>query len=363
MAVAIRNPTYDTPNGSPRLNVYVDPAVGAFDLTPPGPDVVTTRLDQLVRAEVVVLDAKERRLASVPVRFDRRLRSGTLGSLLGADASGSFTVSLEVNLETRASHLRFRFRVAEAATPEMLLPIVSLLEKGRAGNRLGIWLSDAGRWGAAPAPIPEDAPRPAPEFVQAVRTLARIARRSGASFTMPREIDQETAASIGRVDRLLLGEHVTGNWSAATIADDAELVAFLEASPHGAMVEFTAQLVLHLDGRDIPIGDVEYRLPRVRLTKGGSGEMDLEPWDDDTTFELRLICVRTRSHDDGTAAWVPESMLEPLRGRWVAQSGTSFVGFGGSFTEVSQAVRASGRLATVWFVPSGDSPPEFPVAV
>ncbi len=305
-----------------------------------------------LKAQLVITDRRGRRQAALPVDFDRRLQRESAVSLLGSGAMGAFLVSLDANLPPAGVRMRFRFAPHSDSTPGELSQVIRWFEALAPDRKLGLWISDRDRWGIGPDPIPEDHPRVPDDYAGAVHALARIQQRSGVTFKMPEEIDDEDARSISVTDALLKGKTVSGRWTDASIQEDPQLLRFLEESEHGVMLEFKATHHLRLGSEEIPIGEVEYRFLQVRHAERDPKQhiIRLAPGQNDR-FEIRLVGVAESQRPDGSTSWVPAAMLEPYAGRWVAQSGTQVLLTAASFAEAAQKVRASGRLATIWRVP------------
>ena len=308
----------------------------------------------MLRAELVVTDDRQRRLAVVPVDFDKRVERGDgLVSLLGQSPDGSLRVSLDASSPPTGVNMRFHFRPDQRTTPTALREIVSWFDSLRSDRRLGLWMRDRGKWGIGPEPIGSDLPRMPDDYGRAVRVLARIEQRAGVSFDMPDEITDEEAEAIGVADALVKGKTVTGRWDGASVNDDPDLLELLEDSPHGALLEFRATHALRLADRNVEIGEVEYRFLQVEFADHDQEQhvIRLRPGGRSDRFEMRLVAVAQRPRNDGETAWVPQAMLEAFAGRWVAQSGTEILDSSDSFEDLAVRLKGSGRLATVWRVP------------
>lgn len=307
----------------------------------------------LLRAELVVVDRSGHSRARLPVSFDQRIARGTSVSLLGSDRGGSLKVSVETGGPQSDGRMRFSFRPDPAATPRSVRDVITWFEALSSDRQLGLWMADRDRWGIRPGPISASPPRLPRDYVRAARVLARIEDRTGTTFPMPAEFDEDTAEAIDIADRLLRGVAIVGRWSGATIEADGDLRAFLGDSEHGVMLEYTATHRLQLGGHEITIGEVDYRLLHARMAPGQAGEgmIRLIPGSSDRA-ELRLIGVPEVERLDGVTSWVPAAMLEPHVGRWVAQSGTRVIASGDTFADAAEKARASGRLATIWRVPA-----------
>lgn len=305
-----------------------------------------------LKAELVITDRRGRRQASLPVDFDRRVQGESAVSLLGAGAVGAFLVSLDAKLPPEGVRMRFRFAPHSKSTPEELSQVISWFEALAPDRQLGLWMSDRGRWGIGPDLIPGNHPRVPDDYARAVHALARIQQRSGVTFHMPEEIDDEDARSISVTDALVKGKTVSGRWTDASIDEDPQLLRLLEDSEHGVMLEFKTTHHLRLGSKDIPIGEIEYRFLQVLHAEHDPHQhiIRLVPGENDR-FEVRLVGVAEVERADGATNWVPTAMLEPYAGRWVAQSGTQVILSAESFGEAAERVRARGRLATIWRVP------------
>ena len=306
-----------------------------------------------LRAELVIVDSRGRRQASLPVDFDRRVQNASAVSLLGSGSNGALQVSLKAPLPVSGARIGLRFTPRSDSTPLDLHKVVHWLEALAPRRLLGLWMRDGARWGTEPIPIPTDYPRVPKDYARAVRVLARIQQRSGRAFAMPMEIDEEAAEAIGLTDALLRGKTVVGRWKDVSIQQDPELIGFLNDSKHGVMLEFRTSHILRIGTQEVEIGEVEYRLLQVlnyehdeekqliRLTPGTENR-----------FHVRLVAVAEKFREDGATNWVPAAMLEPYAGRWIAQSGTQVLIAAEGFAEAAMKVRASGRLATIWRVPA-----------
>lgn len=305
-----------------------------------------------LKAELIITDRRGRRQVSLPVNFDRRVQGESAVSLLGSGAAGAFLVSLDAKLPPAGVRMRFRFAPHSKSTPEDLGRVITWFEALAADRQLGLWMSDRGRWGVRPDPIPGDHPRVPDDYARAVHALARIQQRSGVTFHMPAEIDDDDARSISVTDALVTGKTVSGRWTDASIEDDPQLLRLLEDSEHGVMLEFKTTHHVRLGSTEIPIGEVEYRFLQVRHAERDAKQhvIRLVPGENDR-FEVRLVGVAEAERPDGSTNWVPSAMLEPFAGRWIAQSGTHVILSAESFVEAAEKVRTRGRLATVWRVP------------
>jgi len=313
----------------------------------------TDLLEPLLRSELVVVDERGRRRSALPVSFTDRVRGENIASLLGIDPSGSLHVALEATIPATTLWMRFRFQPGPTATPLDLRPIIGWLESLAPGRKLGLWMPEKGRWAAEPHPIPSGIPTIPSGYAGAVRVLARIQERAGASFVMPENVDEDLAKDLGVADKLVRGETASGRWRDVSINDDPQLLGYLKSSEHGALLEFTTDFILEIDGASVAVGQVEYRFMQVTLAghDKNDGVIRLVPGHNDR-FDVRLVAVPERVNPDGATSWLPTAMLEPYKDKWIAQSGTKILLSGHSFEEVTAAVRAHGRLATVWRVPA-----------
>ena len=305
-----------------------------------------------LKAELVIADRRGHRQASLPVDFDRRVQGESTVSLLGSGALGAFLVSLDAQLPPERVRMRFRFAPHSGSTPEELSQVIRWFEALAPRRQLGLWMSDRRRWGIGPDLIPDDHPRVPDDYARAVHALARIQQRSGVTFHMPAEIDDEDARSISVTDALVKGKTVSGRWIDASIEEDPQLLRFLEDSEHGVMLEFKTLHHLRLGSKEIPIGEVEFRFLQVLHAEHNPHRhiIRLVPGED-RRFEVRLVGVAAAERPDGSTNWVPAAMLEPYAGRWIAQSGSQVILSAESFVEAAEKVRARGRLATIWRVP------------
>lgn len=322
-------------------------------------DVISTQTGPVLqaapflKAELLITDQGGRRQACVPIDFDRRVQRGDTVSLLGSGGEGSLQVSLDASVPATGVRMRFRFTPGPESTPEALNKVVAWFEALAPNRQLGLWMRDPGRWGVGPGPIPHDHPRVADDYARAVRSLARIQQRSGASFTMPEEISDLEAEAIGVADALVKGKTIAGRWTEASINEDLQLLNFLNESEHGALLEFKATHHLRLGSQEVPLGKVEYRFLQVGDAEhdGEKHVIRLRPGSNHR-FEVRLVDVAEKPRADGSTSWVPAAMLEAYAGRWVAQSGTQLLASSDTFAVAAEKLRASGRLATIWRVPS-----------
>lgn len=307
----------------------------------------------LLRTELVVTDHRGRRQAALAVEFDKRVQRDGLTSLLGHSRDGSLQVSLDTSIPMSGVRMNFRFDPGPESTPEALNEVVSWFGALREERQLGLWMRDRGRWGIVPEQIPPDHPHLPDDYALAVRVLARIQQRSGRSFAMPEVISEVDAEAIGVADALVRGETVAGSWADLSVNEDVQLLALLQESPHGALLEFKAAYCLRLGDQEIPIGIVDYRFLQVEHSKHDKEHrvIRLKPGSRTNRFEVRLVGVAGGPRADGATSWVPKAVLEPFAGRWVAQSGTLIVRSSDSFVDLVQGLRASGRLATIWRVP------------
>lgn len=307
---------------------------------------------RVLQCELVALDERGRRRAALPVVFDRWVDTGQRRSLLGSDPSGSLRLTLRLRPSAGETYLGYTFKPAPSASPSQLASIIRWFEEARPGRRSGLWDEARRSWLLGPDPVPEAPPGLAKGYVDVVKALARIERRAEVLLTVPRTITAELARDIEIADRLVQGTSVTGTWTEAQLDEDPEMRDLMRDAEHGAMVQFVAEYHLRLPDQAIFLGETEQTLHHARLSSqdAGEGPVILEPGGQNTT-ELVLVHVPSRTHDDGSTAWVPAAMLEPYAGRWVAQSGTTILASGRERAEVLDALRARGALATVWKVP------------
>lgn len=173
---------------------------------------------------------------------------------------------------------------------------------------------------------------------------------------MPDAIDAQLAGEVDVTDRLLRGLTVRGTWTRAQlVGDDSTVRETLANAPLGIGVSFVAEHGLSLGADPVVLGRVEYALEQALLdpddpgdgptllTVGGRGGM-----------QMTLVSLRPWTNADGSTSWLPASMLEQYRGRWIAQSGTTVLASEATFDKAVSAARAQGRLATVWLVPDVD---------
>lgn len=314
-----------------------------------------SRLEPLLRSSLVVTDEDGRHHRSVPVIFTSRVAGEEVTSLLGTDPTGSLHVALDGQTADPLNGVRLQLSL-EPSPPVFaadLLHVVAWWEALRPGRMLGLWMREQEVWGVGPEPIGHEPPQVARSYAEAVRKMARISQRCGEAIAMPAEIHAEDVEDIEVADQLVQGKVVRGHWRDAAINDDPQLLDHLLGSEHGVLLEFTAPCVAQIADATITLGEAEYRFTQVTVAgyDPGAGRIRLKPGRNNE-FQLRLVTVPERTHPDGSTAWVPPAMTEAYRGRWVAQSGTKILRSGSSFKEVAAAVRATGRLATVWRVPA-----------
>lgn len=309
-----------------------------------------------LRCQLVVLDSKRRRRASVSVSFDSSVGSRPATSLFGRDATGSLRVVLQTQPQQGETHLDFTFKPADSVSPSALETLLRWFAEYRPSRAAGVWDVGSSTWLLGPDEIQTSAPEIATEYRNVLGALARIERRSGTALRMPALLDSEQVREIEITDRLLRGLKVRGTWRSGELNDDPQMRSALTSSEHGVRLRYLTDHHLQLAGERYSIGEVEQVLDQVQLSDGDAGEGPIRLVAGSRNgIEVSLVSVREQTNTDGSTSWVPAAMLEPFRGQWVAQSGTKLLASGTSRDEVIAAVRAQGVLSTVWRVPDEPS--------
>lgn len=308
-----------------------------------------------LHSELVLVDDKQRRRAAVPIAWDQRAAHGSSVSLHGGDASGTLRLSLATT-PPEGTHLHFAFEPSKQASPSALSTILSWFEQYHSSRLVGLWDSDRGEWLLDPVEVATPAPVIPAGYADVVKAMARIERRAAVDLAVPHALDDNVAHQVEIADQLLRGLTVTGTWKTAALNDDAHMRRLLSTAGFGVKLQFVRDYEMQLLGRSIHLGAVQHTFEQahVATSDAGTGPIPLVAGTHNG-MHLRLVSVPERLNADGSTSWMPAAMLEEHRGRWVAQSGTSIILRGASYSEVAAGARAGGRLATVWRVPdSGD---------
>jgi hypothetical protein len=322
-------------------------------------DTEVFRAEQISHAcDLVVTDASGGVIASLALSLTERVRIGQTTSIKGSDASTSLALTVSSEIPPTSVRLRIQFHPAPDASPRSLLPPIEFLEALRPDRLLGLRLTEVGSWAAAPEPIPADHPTLPVGYGNTVRALARLQRRAHVEFPMPSEISEEDVQEILQGLRLVDGGTITGTWSDATMVMDAEGADLLreQSSPHGAMLEFTSEVVATVAGHDLPLGLAGYRFAQVLVadelpeeTTAGEHAVRLQPGRNNQ-FEISLLAPDSeQSVEQGQP---PASVLERYAGMWIAQRGVRIIAGHESREELLRSLRSTGERATVWRVPS-----------
>jgi hypothetical protein len=189
------------------------------------------------------------------------------GEVTLVDVGGALNVTMRLDVSTHRLNLHYRYAVPPKTLPGSLLPALTFLTALQPGRQLVVLV--AGRLAAPPIAVTDAVHEELVGFKALVQALDDIQRLSGVYFPMPAAFNDEELEHIGEAHQLLSGETITGEWSRLTLRMSVEAFqAGLAQEFAGSEVKnlFTeAELVLVLDGQELPLGRVRKTCATARL--------------------------------------------------------------------------------------------------
>ncbi len=306
------------PTGLPRILFPADVAQST------APDFTTLDLD------FVIASPKKRELMRLPLRFERRWRSGLTIDLWGSDLTGAISVHLQA-FEGKTWTVGMGAAL-DSFTASQAWALMRLAEFLKEPNQLAFTQRASKPEGFSPITV-QAAPSPPPEgLYEVIQALVKIEKQVGVPVRLPETIPPEVNQSIQVAASLLDGNVVTDQWDRLdlpmTVSQVRRLADSVVDQPPGTLQMMTAW---HLDLDDeqrFEIGPISalYHAVRIAAIPKTEGLADdetvnvaFEPADDERIVDLRYApesngvdADAVREGVDDPVTYVPSALFDEL---------------------------------------------------